>query len=129
MNNGDKLRNLTNEQLAEVLMNLNSSPLYAGNHALLNKDLYDDFLCWVNKESDGFDKDIFDSISSLYEESGYPSLFLVGIKYEGIEIQYYKASLKENPSGDPEQMYSDFELIIDTGSIKDSLIPKSLALN
>ena len=60
MNNGDKLRNLTNEQLAEVLMNLNSSPLYAGNHALLNKDLYDDFLCWVNKESDGFDKDIFD---------------------------------------------------------------------
>mgnify|MGYP003299509146 CR=1 FL=1 len=63
MNNGDKIRNLTNEQLAEVLMNLNNSPIYAGDdhdRALLNKDLYYDFLCWVNKESDRFDEDIFE---------------------------------------------------------------------
>lgn len=60
MNNGDKLRSLTNEQLAEVLVNLNSSPLYAGNYALLNKDSYDDLLCWINKENDWRDKTIFE---------------------------------------------------------------------
>lgn len=62
MNNGDKLRSLTNEQLAEVLMNLDKTTIYSGgeNNRLLNKDLYEDFVLWLNKENDWFDKDIFE---------------------------------------------------------------------
>lgn len=61
MNNGDKLRSLTNEQLAEVLINLDNTALYSGgeNNRLLNKDSYDDFLCWLNKENDWLDEYIF----------------------------------------------------------------------
>lgn len=61
MNNGDKLRSLTNEQLAEALMNLDKTSIYSGgkNNRLLNKDLYEDFVLWLNKENDGFDADVF----------------------------------------------------------------------
>ena len=61
MNNGDKIRNLTNEQLAEVLMNLDNAAIYSGgkNNRLLNKDLYEDFVLWLNKENDWLDDDIF----------------------------------------------------------------------
>ena len=76
-----------------------------------------------------FEPDTFNSICAVHGESGYPSQILVGIKYEGIEIQYYKASLKEAPEGSPNEMYSDFELLLDTGSIKDSLSSLCLSHN
>lgn len=59
--NGDRLRSLTNEQLAEVLMNLDNNAIYSGgeNNRLLNKDLYEDFVLWLNKESDWIDDCIF----------------------------------------------------------------------
>jgi hypothetical protein len=61
MNNGAKLRSLTNEELAEVLINLDNIAIYSGgeNNRLLNKDLYEDFLCWLNKENDWLDDAIF----------------------------------------------------------------------
>ena len=61
MNNGDKLKSLTNEQLAEVLINLDNNAIYSGgeNNRLLNKDLYEDFVLWLNKENDWLDDYIF----------------------------------------------------------------------
>ena len=61
MTNGDRIRNLSNEMLASVYYNLKETALYSESedHRLLN-DNPNDFLVWLNKETEDFEESIFD---------------------------------------------------------------------
>lgn len=61
MTNGDRMRNLSNEMLASVYYNLKENALYSEkeNRRLLN-DNPNDFLIWLNKETEDFEESLFD---------------------------------------------------------------------
>lgn len=61
MTNGDRMRSLSNEILASVYYNLKENALYSEkeNRRLLN-DNPEDFLIWLNKETEDFEERIFD---------------------------------------------------------------------
>lgn len=60
MTNGDRLRNLSNEMIASVYYNLKENAIYSGlvNRRLLG-DTPEDFLIWLEKETEDFEEDIF----------------------------------------------------------------------
>ena len=62
MNNGDKIRSLTNEEIVEFLINFQNNALYSGgeNNRLLNSHSYIDLLEWVNKEMDSSDGFVYE---------------------------------------------------------------------
>lgn len=65
-------------------------------------------------------KNNFNQICSMYDEYGIPNQLMVGIKYKGLDIKYYHASLKEQTqevAPIPDLMYSDFILDFNTGDI------------
>ena len=70
------------------------------------------------------DDNAFSSICSLHNEEGLPKQLLVGIKYNGLDILYYTASLEDgaDPSAEPKLLYDDFELVVDTSAIKTSIV-------
>lgn len=62
----------------------------------------------------------YNEICLFYADENTPSAppkkLMVGIKYKGLDIQYYNADLTvEEPQGLPDSAYSEFNLVIDTG--------------
>lgn len=57
MTNGDRIRRCTNKELAKVRMNLKNWAIYAGDPLRLLWDSEEDFLLWLNKETDDIDKE------------------------------------------------------------------------
>lgn len=60
MTNGDRIRNCTNKQLESVYFKLKEWCAYADGRLLCFNDNPEDFLLWINKESDELDDIFFD---------------------------------------------------------------------
>lgn len=60
MTNGERIRACSNEQFASLYYNLKEWALYSEkeNRRLLN-DTPEDFLIWLNKETEDFEEDLF----------------------------------------------------------------------
>lgn len=71
--NGELIRTCDNEQLLKVLINLTHNAIYSGGeHNRLLLSTPDDFLFWLNKETDDLDlRTIFDFIDEKDFEHPY----------------------------------------------------------
>ena len=74
MTNGEIIRTCNNEQLAKVYDNLSKWTIYSGgdHNRLLYSSIKEDFLVWLNKETDKLDMEtIFDFIDKNDYEHPY----------------------------------------------------------